>query len=134
MLRSKLWGGVIQSTKGFLVEAEDAHAVLRCRDLRGFSAVAAACRDTSMTTPERLVIVLPDLAMEDWLASWAEDVGQARRSIVATRASDGSDARLVGTLLAYGYGVETVIRVERVEPKETASRSRLKDTKTRRSA
>src|SRR5204863_9326635 len=40
-------GGVIQSTKGFLVEAEDAHAVLRCRDLLGFSAVAAACRDTS---------------------------------------------------------------------------------------
>ena len=116
----------VRSSKGFLFEADDAHRPVLCRDVRGFPGAASAANDRTLSAPDRLVIVVPDIAMEDWLARWADDVGHPRRSLVVTRRTDGQQIRLTGTLLAYGYGVDTSIQIERLEhetriPKERAA-------------
>src|SRR6478672_1707452 len=76
---------LVRSSKGFLFEADD------------------------VKSP-----VVPDLAMEEWLARWSEDT-RPRRRITITRRTDGSQVRLTASLLAYGAGVETSISIERVE-------------------
>ncbi|HEX9294992.1 MAG TPA: hypothetical protein VF881_04135 [Polyangiaceae bacterium] len=112
----------IRSPKGFLWQGEDPPRPLVCRDVRGFPALAAASLDRPPTLPVRLVIVVPNVALQDWLARWAEDVGRARRSVAVTRQTDGRQVRFTGTLLAYGHGVDTAIRVERVEPEAGVAR------------
>ena len=102
-------------SKGFLFESDDTPGPILCRDVRGFQATLEAARDRSKAHSGRLLIVVPDLAMEDWLARWAEDVTHSRRTLTITRRTDGSQVRLVGTILAYGYGVDTTIRIERLE-------------------
>jgi hypothetical protein len=113
-----------RSPKGFLFEADDTLRPVVCRDVRGFPGLAAASLDRSMPVPDRFVIIVPDIAMEEWLAHWAEDVGHARRSMVITRRTDGQQIRLVGTLLAYGYGVDTSIHVDRLEHGGRAAKAR----------
>jgi hypothetical protein len=105
----------ILTSKGFLFESDDAPVPILCRDLRGFQATLEAARERSMVHSGRLVIVVPDLEMEDWLARWADDVAHSRRTLTITRRTDGNQIRLVGTILAYGYGVDTTIRIERLE-------------------
>jgi hypothetical protein len=107
--------GTARSSKGFLVEAADAPRPLLCRDVRGFPGLVEASGDGSVAAPDRCVIVVPDVAMDDWLSRWAEDAARVRRSVSITRRIDGRQVRFSGTLLAYGSGVETIVRVERVE-------------------
>jgi len=114
----------VRSSKGFLIEADDTPRPVLCRDLRGFPAAAAATADRASPTPDRLVIVVPDLAMEDWLSVWADDVGHPRRTLVITRRTDGQQVRVVGTLSTYGYGVDTAIQVERLEQEPRSTRAR----------
>jgi hypothetical protein len=114
----------VRSSKGFLFEADDTPRPVLCRDVRGFPAAASASLDRSLMAPDRVVIVVPDLAMEDWLARWADDVGHPRRSLTVTRRTDGQQIRIVGTLLAYGYGVDTAIQVERLEYEPRSQRTR----------
>lgn len=105
----------VRGSKGFLFEAEDTPHPVLCRDVRGFPQALLAARDGNKP-PGRLVIIVPELAMEDWIAQWAEDESRPRRSITITRRIDGQRLRLVGTLLSYGYGVETTIAIEKLEP------------------
>jgi hypothetical protein len=102
-------------SKGFLFESDDTIGPVLCRDVRGFQATVEAARDRAKAHSGRLVLVVPDLQMEDWLAGWADDVAHSRRSLTITRRTDGSQIHLVGTILAYGYGVDTTIRIERLE-------------------
>jgi hypothetical protein len=114
----------VRSSKGFLIEADDTPRPVLCRDLRGFPAAVTATADRSAPAPDRLVIVVPDLAMEDWLSGWADDVGHPRRTLVITRRTDGEQIRAVCTLLAYGYGVDTSMQVERLEQEARTPRAR----------
>jgi hypothetical protein len=114
----------VRSSKGFLIEADDTPRPVLCRDLRGFPAAAAATVDRSLAAPDRLVIVVPDLAMEDWLSIWADDVGHPRRTLIITRRTDGQQIRVIGTLSTYGYGVDTAIQVERLEQEPRSTRAR----------
>jgi hypothetical protein len=102
-------------SKGFLFESDDTRGPILCRDVRGFQATLLASRDRAKAHSGRLVLVVPDLEMEDWLARWADDVAHSRRTLTITRRTDGSQIRLVGTILTYGYGVDTTIRIERLE-------------------
>ena len=104
-----------RSSKGFLVEADDAPRPLLCRDVRGFPRLVEASREGSVALPDRCVIVVPDVAMDDWLSRWAEDAVRVRRWVSITRTIDGRRVRFSATLLAYGSGVDTVVGVERVE-------------------
>jgi hypothetical protein len=105
--------GTARSSKGFLVESDDAPRPLLCRDVRGFPHLVEAARDRSLALPDRCVIVVPDVALDDWLSRWAEDAARVRRSVSITRRTDGRQVRFSGTLLAYGSGVDTIVRVER---------------------
>jgi hypothetical protein len=102
-------------SKGFLFESDDTPGPILCRDVRGFQATLLASRDRAKAHSGRLVLVVPDLEMEDWLARWADDVSHARRTLIVTRRTDGSQIRLVATILSYGYGVDTTIRIERLD-------------------
>jgi hypothetical protein len=102
-------------SKGFLFESDDTLGPILCRDVRGFRTTLQAARDRSKAHSGRLVLVVPDLDMEDWLARWADDVSHSRRTLGITRRTDGAQIRLVATILAYGYGVDTTIRIERLE-------------------
>lgn len=104
-----------RDSKGFLFEAEDTPHPVLCRDVRGFPLALAAARNRSKA-PGRLVIVVPDLAMEDWLTRWAEDEKRVRRNIRITRRVDGQSVRVTATLLAYGCGIDTAIALEALEP------------------
>jgi hypothetical protein len=53
--------------------------------------------------------------MDDWLARWADDVGHPKRTMCITRRTDGRQVRIVGTLGAYGFGVDTAIQIEKIE-------------------
>ena len=114
----------VRNSKGFLFEADDVQRAVVCRDVRGFPAAEQAARERGKPAPSRLVVIVPDLAMDDWLARWADDVGHARRALTVTRRTDGRQVRLVGTLLAYGYGVETAIQIERIEHEPRAAKGR----------
>jgi hypothetical protein len=114
----------VRSSKGFLFESDDTPRPVLCRDVRGFPTCLDAARDRMKTHPGRVVVVVPDLAMDDWLARWADDVGHPRRSISITRRTDGRQVRMVGTLLTYGFGVDTAIQIERLEHEVKASRAR----------
>lgn len=114
----------VRSSKGFLFESDDTARPVLCRDVRGFPACLEAARDRSRAHPGRLVIIVPDLAMDDWLARWADDVGHPRRTMTITRRTDGRQIRLVGTLSTFGYGVETSLQVERLEQEGRTSRTR----------
>jgi len=111
--------GSVRSSKGFVFEAEDTPHPVVCRDVRGFPQALVAARDRGKS-PGRLVIVVPDLAMDDWITRWAEDESRARRNITITRRVDGQRLRLVGTLLSYGYGVDTTIAIEALEAASTS--------------
>jgi hypothetical protein len=114
----------VRSSKGFLFESDDTPRPVLCRDVRGFPACLDAARDRAKAHPGRLVIVVPDLAMDDWIARWADDVGHPRRTISITRRTDGRQVRLVGTLLAFGFGVDTSIQIERLEHEVKTGRPR----------
>lgn len=107
----------VRDSKGFLFEAEDTPQPVLCRDVRGFPQALAASKNRGKS-PGRLVIVVPDLAMEDWLARWAEDDVRVRRNLRITRRVDGQRVRIVGTLLAYGCGIDTAIAIEQLEADE----------------
>jgi hypothetical protein len=114
----------VRSSKGFLFESDDTVRPALCRDVRGFPVCLEAAQDRSKPHSGRLVIIVPDLSMDDWLARWADDVGHPRRAITITRRTDGRQLKLVGTLSTYGYGVETSIHIERLEQEgRTARRS-----------
>jgi len=118
----------VRGSKGFLFEAEDTPHPVLCRDVRGFPQALLAAREGTKP-PGRLVVIVPELAMEDWIAQWAEDETRARRNITITRRMDGQRVRLVGTLLSHGYGVETTIAIEELEQR-SAGESRTQTTPT----
>lgn len=113
----------VRGSKGFLFETDDTPHPVLCRDVRGFPQALIAARERGKPSPGRLVVVVPDLAMDDWIARWADDTSRARRAITITRRTDGRQLRLTATLLTYGYGVDTTIAIERIEPEGRASRT-----------
>lgn len=100
-------------SRGFVIEVEG-HGELACGDIRGFREAALAATDPRALRPQRLVLVAPEGELRDWLAAWAEDAEQVRRTITLCRRFDGKVIRAVVTLLAFGYGVETALAVESV--------------------
>jgi hypothetical protein len=113
--------GSVRISKGFLVEADDLSQPVLCREIRGFPAAIAASKARG-ARPERLVFVIPDLAMDDWLEQWSTDVRSPRRKIIITRRIDGAQVRLTASLLTHGYGVDTAIRVEKLDAHAGAGR------------
>lgn len=100
-------------SRGFVIEVEG-YGELACGDIRGFREAALAASDPRALRPQRLVLVAPEGELRDWLAAWAEDAEQVRRTITLCRRFDGKVIRAVVTLLAFGYGVETALAVESV--------------------
>jgi hypothetical protein len=84
--------GTVGISKGFLIEADDLSQPGLCRDVRGFPRAVAASRGHG-PPPDRLVIVISDLAMDDWLEQWSMDVRRPRRKIAITRRVDLSCSR-----------------------------------------
>jgi hypothetical protein len=105
-------GTVDENQLGFVLEAEGAIGLLPCKLVRGFQEAVVAAQDPSMPMPSRLVIINPDVATFDWLAAWAEDDQQVRRTLTIRRRSDGATVIAVVTLAAYGYATQTALTVE----------------------
>jgi hypothetical protein len=114
--------GTVGISKGFLVEADDLSQPVLCRDVRGFPTAVAASKGQG-PPPDRLVFVISDVAMDDWLAQWSIDERHPRRKMVITRRVDGAQLRFAASLLSYGYGVDTAVRIERLEADSRARRA-----------
>jgi hypothetical protein len=102
-----------ERSRGFEVEVEGS-GELGCGNIRGFREAALAATDARAMAPQRLVLVAPNGELRAWLAAWAEDAEQVRRTLTICRRFDGKAIRAVVTLLAFGYGVETELAVESV--------------------
>ena len=105
--------GTSRGAKGFEIESSSPTAPVRCRDVRGFATALQAARGAA-TAPDRLVLVVPDVAMDAWLARWANDPGPARRTLTLVRRTDGARLRIEATLLTYGWGVDTALGIVRL--------------------
>jgi len=105
-------GPIDENQLGFVLEAEGAVAPLPCKLVQGFQEAIVAARDPRTPMPSRLVIVSPDVATFDWLAAWAEDVEQVRRTLTIRRRSDGAAVIAVVTLAAFGHATPTALTVE----------------------
>jgi hypothetical protein len=105
-----------ERSRGFVVEVEG-FGELGCGLIRGFREAALAASDARAMAPQRLVLVAPDAELLEWLAAWAEDAEQVRRTLTISRLFDGKAIRAVVTLLTFGYGVETALAVESVSPR-----------------
>lgn len=97
---------------GFVLLVGDAEEPLPCSRVLGFGEAMLAAKDPTVPMPARLVIVTPGAATDAWLARWAEDCDQVRRTMTICRRSDGSKVTAVVTLAAYGYGTDTSLAVE----------------------
>jgi len=64
--------------------------------------------------PSRLVLILPDAEMGEWLARWSEDAERVRRTITVRRLFDGKQVTTVATLASYGHSIDTSLGVESV--------------------
>jgi hypothetical protein len=105
--------GTLEEDKlGFVLEANGASALLPCKLVRGFQDAIAAAQDPRTPMPSRLVIVSPDVVTFEWLAQWAEDDQQVRRTLTIRRRCDGATVTAVVTLAAYGHATETALTVE----------------------
>lgn len=98
---------------GFVVKVDGAPP-LWCREVRGFHRAAVAAVDPDATPPAQLVLVGLDETARAWLATWAEDSEQVRRTMTIRRLLDEREATAVVTLASYGYGVETALAVESI--------------------
>ena len=102
-----------QPIKGFVVEADDGRTLV-CREVRGFREAMLAAHDPRAPMPSRLVLLLPDAEMGEWLACWSEDSERVRRTITVRRLFDGKQVTAVATLASYGYAVDTSLGVESI--------------------
>jgi hypothetical protein len=98
--------------EGFALEATDTTQRMECQDVRGFADAVVAAHDATVALPSRLNLVAPSATACDWLARWAEDAEQVRRTIMIRRRSDGMKLMAVVTLSSYGAGIETSLAVE----------------------
>lgn len=89
---------------------------LTCVDVRGFRDAALAAAEARVMAPLRLVIIGPTGDLGALLDTWAEDAEQVRRTLLISRRFDGRAFRVVATIAAHGYGVETSLAVESLSP------------------
>jgi hypothetical protein len=88
-------------------------AALGCSDVVGFDEAVVAAEDPYAETPARVALVGLDEPASSWVADWAEDVEQVRRSLTIRRA-DGVEVTMVATLAAFGAMVPTSLAVESI--------------------
>lgn len=105
-------GTAEQDQLGFVLEVEGARAPLSCKLVRGFDEALDAAKDPRTAMPSRLVIINPDVATFEWLASWSEDEDQVRRTLRIQRRSDASAVIAVVTLAAFGHAIPTALTIE----------------------
>jgi hypothetical protein len=86
---------------------------LHCRDVIGFDEAIVAAEDPYAETPARIALVGLDGSATTWVARWAEDVEQVRRSLTIRRA-DGAEFTMVATLATYGTSVPVSLAVESI--------------------
>jgi hypothetical protein len=91
---------------------EDAEQPLGCRHVLGFRDAVVAAQDPAAPAPARLVLVAPDEATHAWLARWAEDDQQVRRTLTICRRLDDTKVTAVATLAAFGHGTDTSLAIE----------------------
>jgi hypothetical protein len=87
---------------------------MSCDEVRGFPEALLAAYDPTVPVPSRLNLAGPSADMSHWLAGWAEDADQVRRTIMIRRRADGTKIMTVATLASYGAGTETSLAVESV--------------------
>jgi len=87
---------------------------LGCGDVHGFREASVAAIDPRAAAPLRLTIVAPEPELSAWLAAWAEDAEQVRRSLTICRRFDARAVDTIATIRSFGYGVETSLTVESV--------------------
>jgi len=104
-------GGELEEL-GFLLEVADHDERLSCRYVMGFREALQAAQDPAMPMTPRLMIVAPSEETDQWLARWAEDTEQVRRTLTICRRRDKSKITAVVTLAAYGHGTQTSLAVE----------------------
>lgn len=109
----------IRDNKGYLFSVDD-ESVGRCRDVRGFADAIEFLKDRSNPKPERLVLVIPTIPMEDYLTKWAEDESHVRRKLSVTRRATGQQIAVTATIATYGYGVDPSLQIERLAAAEAA--------------
>jgi hypothetical protein len=97
---------------GFALEVAGVDEPLPCRYVVGFREALSAAQDPTVPMTARLGIVEPSPKTDDWLARWAEDDEQVRRTLTICRHRDGSKVMAVVTLAAYGHGTHTSLSVE----------------------
>jgi hypothetical protein len=102
---------------GFWIEAGGTTRAA-CHEVRGFGEALVAARDPLAPAPLRLVIAGLDDQARAWLARWAEDAEQVRRTVVLRRAADGAQVAIIATLASHGFGVPTSLCVESVRSRE----------------
>jgi hypothetical protein len=98
----------------FALEVSGADGPLGCRNVLGFHEALAAAQDASQPAPARLVIVAPEGVTDRWLARWAEDDEQVRRTLTICCLRDGTRVTAVATLAAYGHRTNTSLAIESV--------------------
>ncbi len=101
--------------KGFAITSDDTDVPVSCRDLRGFPALLVAAAAHQRQVDLRVSVVVPDVAMDDWLARWARDDRHPERLVMVKRRTDRSKVRMWVTIATHGFGVDTVLAVSRVE-------------------
>lgn len=99
--------------RGFAIEVEGI-GELGCGDVRGFREASLAAADPRAVAPQRLVIVAPEPDLVSWLAEWAEDADQVRRTITVSRRFDARSVDAIATICSFGAGIETSLAVESV--------------------
>ncbi len=87
---------------------------LVCADVRGFREALVAASDPRAPAPPRLILVAPSMPLIAWLEAWSLDDEQVRRTVAIARRFDSKEIRVVATICAHGYGVETALAVESV--------------------
>jgi hypothetical protein len=104
--------------KGFSVATDGDHTVttaqLFCREVRGFRDATLAAADPQAPMPARMVLVVPDVEMAEWLRCWSEDSDHIRRTLTIRRLYDGRKVTAVATLASYGSGIDTSLGIESI--------------------
>jgi hypothetical protein len=102
--------------RGFTFDPDDGTGPYLCGEVRGFREALAAADDPRATVPQRLVVMVPDRSMQDFLVRWSEDDRYVRRTITIARLFDEKQITAVVTLSSFGYGIDSSLAVESVAP------------------
>lgn len=110
--------------RGFEVDVDG--EICSFAEIHGFREALLASIDARAPMPERLALLVPDERARVWLAGWAEDAGQVRRTVTLRRLFDERALVAVVTLSTYGHGVDAALSVESVVPTDAQPESWLR--------